>query len=181
MNFGLNKAIGDDETGFRGIHDRPYRIEAWDFLVAGGAIFDHLDYSFTTDHEDGTAKIVDPTPGRRRAGDPPAVSDPQAVHRGIRLREDGAGQEGRRSPVRPRRRSVRALSEPGRAYAIYGHGGKKLELSLELPAGRYQAEWLNPAHGKIGKSEQLETRGKRLEISSPEYEDDVALSIRRIR
>ena len=34
-----------------------------DFIVAGGAIFDHLDYSFTTDHEDRTAIIVDPTPG----------------------------------------------------------------------------------------------------------------------
>ena len=63
MNFGLNKVIGDDETGFRGIHDLPYRIEAWDFLVAGGAIFDHLDYSFTTDHENGTATVTDPTPG----------------------------------------------------------------------------------------------------------------------
>jgi hypothetical protein len=63
MNFGLNKVIGDDETGFRGIHDRIYRIEAWDFIIAGGAIFDHLDYSFTTDHEDGTARIADPTPG----------------------------------------------------------------------------------------------------------------------
>jgi hypothetical protein len=58
MNFGLNKVIGDDETGFRGIHDQPYRVEAWDFIIAGGAIFDHLDYSFTTDHEDGKAKVA---------------------------------------------------------------------------------------------------------------------------
>ena len=63
MNYGLGKVISDDETGFRGVADKPYRIEAWDFLVAGGAIFDHLDYSFTTDHENGTARIVDPTPG----------------------------------------------------------------------------------------------------------------------
>ena len=33
MNFGLNKVIGDDETGFRGIHDRTYRVEAWDFIM----------------------------------------------------------------------------------------------------------------------------------------------------
>src|SRR5262249_24084720 len=63
MNYGLGKVIGDDETGFRGVDDRPYRIEAWDFLIAGGALFDHLDYSFTTDHEDGTARVVAPTPG----------------------------------------------------------------------------------------------------------------------
>jgi hypothetical protein len=35
MNYALGKAIADDETGFRGVHDKPYRIEAWDFLVAG--------------------------------------------------------------------------------------------------------------------------------------------------
>ena len=80
MNFALNKVIGDDETGFRGVQDQPYRIEAWDFIVAGGAIFDHLDYSFTTDHEDGTANVNEPTPG----GGGPAISstapNPQAVH-----------------------------------------------------------------------------------------------------
>ena len=58
MNYGLGKVIGDDETGFRGVADRPYRIEAWDFLAAGGAIFDHLDYSYTIDHENGTAQVV---------------------------------------------------------------------------------------------------------------------------
>ena len=79
----------------------------------------------------------------------------------------------------PKESSVRALSEPGHAYAIYGHGGKKLELALELPAGRYEARWLNPRTGNIVRSEELEARGKRLEISSPEYDADVALSIRR--
>ncbi len=63
MNYGLGKVTGDDETGFRGVADKPYRIEAWDFLIAGGALFDHLDYSFTIDHEDGTAPVVAPTPG----------------------------------------------------------------------------------------------------------------------
>ena len=52
MNYGLGKVIGDDETGFRGVIDRPYRIEAWDFLIAGGALYDNLDYSFTVDHEE---------------------------------------------------------------------------------------------------------------------------------
>lgn len=62
LNEHLPRPIGDDEIGFRGIEDRPYRLEAWEFLLAGGAIFDYLDYSFTTDHEDGTARIVTPTP-----------------------------------------------------------------------------------------------------------------------
>ena len=35
MNVGLNKVVGDDETGFRGIHDLPYRIERMT-AAAGG-------------------------------------------------------------------------------------------------------------------------------------------------
>ena len=36
MNFGLNRVISDDETGFRGTGDSPYRREGWDFILAGG-------------------------------------------------------------------------------------------------------------------------------------------------
>ena len=36
MNYGLNKLIGENETGFRGKHDFLYRSEGWDFLLAGG-------------------------------------------------------------------------------------------------------------------------------------------------
>ena len=61
--------------------------------------------------------------------------------------------------VVPRSTSVRALSEPGKAYAIYAHGGSKVTLSLELPAGRYRAEWLNPRTGKVEKSEEIDGRG----------------------
>ncbi len=179
MNYGLGKVIGDDETGFRGIADKPYRIEAWDFLVAGGAIFDHLDYSYTTDHEDGTARIADPTPG---GGGPGFRSQLQFLKRFI----DGfdfvkmAPDSKVISRVVPEKTSARALSEPGQAYAIYIHGGTKVELTLNLPAGRYQAEWLNPRSGTIEKSQEIQSRGDRVEVASPPYEEDVALRIRRV-
>ena len=54
MNYALNKVIGDDETGFKGVSDDVYRMEAWDFLIAGGGLYNNLDYSFTAGHEDGT-------------------------------------------------------------------------------------------------------------------------------
>ena len=59
----LNRPIAFDETGFKGTADRVYRRQAWEFLMAGGAVFSNLDYSFTPEHEDGTAKVEDPTPG----------------------------------------------------------------------------------------------------------------------
>ena len=54
MNWGMNKVIGENETGFRGRHDFLYRSEAWDFLLAGGGLYNNLDYSFTPGHPDGT-------------------------------------------------------------------------------------------------------------------------------
>src|SRR5262249_44967520 len=134
MNFALNKVIGDDETGFRGVHDRPYRIEAWDFIVAGGAIFDHLDYSFTTDHEDGSASVNAPTPG----GGGLAIRRQFQVLKHFIEGFDFVKMTPDKkviARVGPKERSVRALSTSGHAYAIYGHGGKNLELALELPAG----------------------------------------------
>src|SRR6185295_6340316 len=54
MNWALDKVIGENETGFRGKEDVLYRTEGWDFLVAGGAIYNNLDYSFSAKHPDGT-------------------------------------------------------------------------------------------------------------------------------
>src|SRR5690606_28773060 len=54
QNYALNRPIADDETGFDGTGDDFYRREAWDFMVAGGAVFSNLDYSFSVSHPDGT-------------------------------------------------------------------------------------------------------------------------------
>lgn len=65
MNYKLNKPIGMNETGFDGTNDAPYRIQAWDFLLAGGALYNNLDYSFTTEHE--TALLCIPALSRAAA------------------------------------------------------------------------------------------------------------------
>lgn len=63
LNYHLNKPIGDNETGFRGTNDLPYRVEAWGFLLAGGALYNNLDYSFVAGHEDGTFRYPASQPG----------------------------------------------------------------------------------------------------------------------
>ncbi|OHB73377.1 MAG: hypothetical protein A2Z25_00245, partial [Planctomycetes bacterium RBG_16_55_9] len=75
-NYGLNKVIADDETGFSGSEPKAYRIEGWDFIIAGGAVYDNLDFSFTVDHEDGTADINAPGGGG------------PALHRQLRILSD---------------------------------------------------------------------------------------------
>src|SRR6185436_7720616 len=63
MNWRLNHAIGNNETGFDGPSDATYRIQGWDFLMAGGALYNNLDYSFTVGHEDSTFAPPEATPG----------------------------------------------------------------------------------------------------------------------
>ena len=53
LNYGLGKALSYDETGFLGREDEKYARQAWNFMLAGGGLFDNLDYSFSVGHEDG--------------------------------------------------------------------------------------------------------------------------------
>jgi hypothetical protein len=50
-------------------------------------------------------------------------------------------------------------------------------LLVELPAGRYTIEWLNPATGRIDKSDSLDHSGGKATLSSPAYADDIALRV----
>jgi hypothetical protein len=68
QNLHLNIPIGDNETGFKGNDDWPYRVEAWRFMLAGGALFNHLDYSFAVGHESGDFLYSTGQPGGGNAG-----------------------------------------------------------------------------------------------------------------
>ena len=81
MNYDLNKVIGDNETGFRGTNDLPYRVEAWSFILAGGGLFNNLDYSFTVRHEDGTFVYPSKQPG---GGNPVFRRQMKILHQFIR-------------------------------------------------------------------------------------------------
>jgi hypothetical protein len=170
-NYGLNKAIADDETGFAGSDPKPYRLEAWDFVIAGGAVFDNLDYSFTVGHEDGTAKIDAPGGGGA------------VLHRQLEILRDFITgfnflrMKPDNSVIKngvPKGATARALVEKGRAYAIYINGGSQANLVIELPAGRYRAEWVNTKTGKIDKQETFRHSGGNRMVRSPRYTDDIA-------
>jgi hypothetical protein len=176
-NYGLNKAIGDDETGFAGSEPKPYRLEGWDFIIAGGAIFDNLDYSFTVGHEDGTAEINAPGSGgpvlHRQLG---ILKDFINSFDFIKMKPDNSVIK---SGI-PDKATARALIQKGNIYAIYINGGNEAKLIVELPKGTYKAEWLNTKTGKIDKTEKFQHNNGNRTLSSPKYIDDIALRIRRL-
>jgi hypothetical protein len=79
----------------------------------------------------------------------------------------------------PQGATAYALVEPGRAYAAYIMDGEKLNLSLDVGAGRYRAEWLNPRTGVIDKTQELQHTGGKLILNSPSYVEDIALRLKK--
>jgi hypothetical protein len=69
------------------------------------------------------------------------------------------------------------LAEPGKAYAIYIDRGTQAELLLDLPAGAYKTEWISTKTGKVEKTEETNHAGGNVQLTSPNYEDDLALRI----
>ena len=186
MNYGLNKVIGDNETGFQGTGDGPYRREAWEFILAGGGLFSHLDYSFTVGHEDGTLVL----PANQWGGGSPALREQLRRLKDfvqgfdfVRMKPDDKVVRGRivaaRAAGGPKDVRVKALVEPGNQYAIYlGGGTKGVELEIDLPTGDYQAQWLHPRSGRIEPATRFaHACGVRL-FGPPVDEEDLALSIR---
>jgi hypothetical protein len=178
MNYGLNKVIGDNETGFKGTNDTHYRMEAWQFILAGGALYNNLDYSFVAGHEDGTFVYPSNQPG---GGNPVFRRQMQVLSRFIngfdfvRMKPDLAVIRG----GLPAKAKAYALVEPGKQYAVYLFGGPQTTLRLDLPAGDYQVEWLNPVTGRVDQKADLKHAGGEAVLKSPEFDPDIALKIRR--
>jgi len=176
LNYDLNKVIGDNETGFNGQKDSTYRKEAWEFILTGGGLFNNLDYSFTTDHEDGTYQYPEKQPG----GGSPAYRKQLSYLKKfmdsfnfVAMKPDTTVYSGGLSG----KTKVIVLSETGKQYAIYWMGGKQVNPEFQLPKGKYSLEWLNPITGKLEKKEKLSHSGGIVKLESPAYDEDIALKI----
>ncbi|MHC4085417.1 MAG: hypothetical protein ACYSWZ_19450 [Planctomycetota bacterium] len=176
-NYGLNKVIGDDETGFSGSEPKAYRLEGWDFIIAGGGLYNNLDYSFTVGSEDGTEKIDAP------GGGGPVFRKQLEILKDFINSFDFIRMKPDNSIIKagiPNKATARALVQPGKAYAIYINGGNKAELVVELPRGEFRTDWVNTKTGKVDKKETFRHNGGNRTLHSPRYTDDIALGIKRV-
>jgi len=195
LNFGLNKVIGDNETGFRGTNGAPYRMEGWDFIVAGGGLFNNLDYSFIAGHEDGTFVFPASQPG---AGSPELRGQYRFLSQVIN-KLDFIHMRPENDIVKaelPSGASVRALVRAGKDYLIYirtGLGGEKenaqrktkfatgeIPLQVTLPAGEFTTDWLDTKTGSSLRREKFSHTGGQGTLPNPGFEEDIALMIQRV-
>jgi hypothetical protein len=192
MNYGLNRPIGMNETGFDGGADATYRIQGWDFLMAGGALYNNLDYSFAAGHERGDYRYDEKTPG----GGTTELRRQLGVLYEFFARLDFVHMAPAPGVVGPPEAgsTARALAQAGKTYAVYVHRGRVVKsakpsyqvdavsratkLTLDLPKGRYALEWLNPKSGQWSGRRSVDHSGGSLAVESPVFTEDLALLVR---
>lgn len=192
LNYHWNVVIGENETGFRGKDDLLYRTEGWDFILAGGALYNNLDYSFTTSHPDGD--FLDyKSPG----GGSPALRKQLAILKRFMEELPFVSMSPDKNTVVNVTPELTAtcLSKKGQTYAIYLHvplpnkpknirdhqkENIQCELTLDIPAGRYRMQWLDTKSGIWVEKSELEHAGGRVTAKSPRFDDDIALRIDRL-
>jgi Family of unknown function (DUF6298)/Cellulase (glycosyl hydrolase family 5)/Putative collagen-binding domain of a collagenase len=174
-NAKSGRIIADDETGFKGKGDLAYRAEGWNFLLAGGAIYDNLDYSFTPHHPDGSAEVTT-SPGGAGENLRKQLAILKTFVEGldfIQMVPDNGFVKG----GLPAKAIARTLAKRGEQYAVYIQGGARADLIVDLPAGKYRVDWLNPRTGRVDKSGALDHSGGTVTLASPDYAEDIALRI----
>jgi hypothetical protein len=182
-NYHLNLPLGDNETGFVGIDDLPYRREAWDFILAGGALYNNLDYSFTADDEDGTYQVRRPQPGGG----------------GRNLRDQFKTlvefmDEADFISMKPLGSEIVRLDQPGKATVnalgnattliLYINSNNtapgKTTVRVSLPAGNYRLKWTDPRSGYRWEQPVIAHTGGWMNIVTEEYVEDQALKIEKV-
>lgn len=146
-NYYLNKVIGFNETGFAGKMDDTYRRQAWRFMMAGGALFNHLDYSFWPGSERGLdTAFVAPGGGskelRKQLGILKRFFDSLNF---IQFKPDKVIVKAAPGAA------TRALGDGKNNWVIYYESLalKPYDLLLNLPDGNYNGKWMDVSGGQI--------------------------------
>ena len=183
-NLGLNKVISYDETGFKGSDDAVYRVHGWEFMLAGGGVYDNLDYSFVAGHEDGTAPVDAP------GGGSPALRKQLAILKHFVESFDFVRMSPATAPRVGDGITATMLAEPGKQYAIYlrraqAEGKQKPEktrnarpvkFTMDLPEGEFDVTWLDPVTGTAHGDPPVHVKGT-ITLMSPDFGQDIALRL----
>ena len=178
-NYALNKPVSFDET-FDGTNAPNRRREAWAFILAGGAVYDNLDWSFATDDLTGL--------GRNAAGE--RVSGKEVREQlQILLKIINSFNFIKAQPLDssfkqnlPEDVNLYGLGIKGTDYLIYWIKSKILSLDkwiCPLPQGDYTIKWIDPMDGKIIQQQTIKNSGKQVELAIPEFSDDRVVRITR--
>lgn len=161
-NWGWDRPIGYDESGFVGQKADDYRKLVWRFMLSGGAVFNGLDYSFYPGKEDGTGK-----------NSAPGVCDPEfrvqlGFLKSILDRLDFVHmQPDKQTVLHAPGARVWMLSKPGNTWAAFLEGHDASMVKVQIPEGRYSLVWYCPKSGKNVKNDRVLHMGGASELHLP--------------
>jgi hypothetical protein len=175
LNYGLNKALSYDETGFLGREDYKYARQAWNFMLSGGGVFDNLDYSFSVGHEDGNDLEANG----------PGGGSPQ-LRRRLRILSEFL-RELPLLEMAPDFDTVQhaggvtthMLSSHTGEYAMYVDGDGPTEITLILPPGEYSGTWVDVITGDKKDLPGFKHLGGNKILTIPAFRSGIAARISR--
>ena len=188
--YSMNKPIEMNETDwypiwYQGDKIADARVEAWEFIVGGGASLNNLNGTYTPENPAGKSpeneQILQALRNLRHFMDSFDFLKMQPDSKFVM------------SGLEPSDVHYRAISEVGKQYALYIHhsryssdskssyvvmpGNYEEKLVLNLPAGNYKVDWVDPARGTVVATESLQHQGGYCVLSTPPYTVDIALRI----
>jgi len=176
-NYHYNKVLGFDESGFAGSGDLVYRRQAWQFMLSGGGLFNHLDYSFFVGSENGLGQNKAPGGGSKE------------LRAQLRILSEFL-HDFDLPKLHPNPNCV--VSSPGlipyvlsnkdRSYAIYirAIGTQEVKLTLKTGAGSFEVHALNTLTGSYSEAQNMEATDGFLILEMEIPEGELALKIVRI-
>ncbi len=169
------------------------RVEAWEFLVGGGAAFMQLNGLYSTFNSGASG-----TENSKLLSQLKILKNFMLSFDFFDMRQDTSFL----ADGAPSGTFARAISKPGEHYAFYLHhseygcwfwepmgmgscykvvpGKYRENLIFAFESGNYSAEWIDPATGVIIGNELIIHKGGTRIISTPEYAIDIALRMKRI-
>lgn len=187
----LNKVVGMDETmgSLKDMDVNDARVEAWDFILHGGGVYNNLSWEYTPEKPAGTAGA-------------------DTIHQYLSyLQKFIIGFDYTKMSYSPEllikvpgKAITRLLAEPGSQYALYIHHSTpdiaepprgtaiwKYEadtslfrdtVTVHLAAGRYAAQWYDPSTGaQTGKPTVWKQQKGNRTFHTPAFTTDIALRI----
>lgn len=188
--YGHNKPIELNETnyyplGYKGDKIGASRVEAWEFIVGGGAGFNQLNSLYSTFNSTAGGTENDALLNAVKN-----LKDFMYSFDFIKMSRDKSFICG----AIPAGAFVRGISQPGNQYALYIHhstlskgveyivqsGSYQDNLALNIAAGNYGFDWVDPATGKIVCTGTFLHGGGNRTFTTPRYSVDIALRIKKL-
>jgi hypothetical protein len=188
--YDCNKPIEFNETeyypeGYKKDSIADSRVEAWEFIIGGGAGFNHLNGRYTVEQPKGD------TPDNLRILS--ALKNLTALINSVDFVHMKPDKQFMVTNSLSDYVHWRALSNPGKQYLLYFHhsmlrynaytvtpGDYTTKMDIRIPPGKYRFEWIIPETGEICKTEEINNKDNQLSLSAPMHTIDIALRINKI-